>query len=52
MPVAGRGWESGQAQADRYRGAENVSARGDDGGREVAVVDVDGRGRVLPQPVQ
>ena len=52
VPVAGGGRQPGQVQADGGRGAEDVAVRRDDGGGEVAVVDVDRHHRACPQLVQ
>jgi len=41
-PVAGGSGEPGQVQGNGGRGAEDVAVRRDDGGGEVAAVDVDG----------
>ena len=51
-PVAGAGRQPGQLEGDGGRRAEDVAVRRDDGHGEVAVVDVDGHDRVLPQVIQ
>src|SRR6185437_15942624 len=52
VPVAGGGRQPRQAEGDRGRGAQDVAVRGEDGGVEVAVIDVDGHHRVPPQVIQ
>jgi hypothetical protein len=51
-PVSGGGWQAGQVEGDRERGAENVAVRGDDSGGEVPGVNVDGHDWSLPQVAQ
>jgi hypothetical protein len=51
-PVAGGRRQPGQVQAEGGRDAEDVAVWRDDGRREMAVVDVDGYDRVLPQVIQ
>jgi hypothetical protein len=45
-PVAGGGGQPGQVQGNRERGAGDVAVGREDGGLQVAGVDVDGYDRV------